>query len=305
MKIISFAVIDENYINPLRVMLKTFRLKNSLPFKVFKLGKFDIPEDLKNITDVEYIDFEPKKTLKWVNENFEKFNKDSFTDNLYGPEKIINMFAHLEIADDLLKEYDLVFKTDADIVYLDNIEKVLNDFYGSEKPIGMSQEFKENHLGLKNYFNAGQILLNSKKCPEICDKILKTIEENGFEKFKYLDQDGMNCFFEKESIFDLSAEGFINMVNNHLINKIKVLSFHYNTIFKPFTKTKKEFYELTRKTFFDYLEIAKKTSCDEEFLIDIQNNIEKNRKKKLNQSSARCLVAIITQKMKNIVQELS
>ena len=224
MKIISFAVIDENYINPLRVMLKTFRLKNSLPFKVFKLGKFDIPEDLKNITDVEYIDFEPKKTLKWVNKNFEKFNKDSFIDNLYGPEKIINMFAHLEIADELLKEYDLVFKTDVDIVYFDNVENVLNDFYVSEKSIGMSQEFRSNHMGLNIYFNAGQILLNSKKCPEICDKILKTIEEHGFEKFKYLDQDGLNCFFE--DIFDLSIKGFINMVNNHLISNPNPLSFH-------------------------------------------------------------------------------
>lgn len=305
MKIISFAVIDENYINPLRVMLKTFRLKNSLPFKVFKLGNFDIPEDLKNILDVEYIDFEPQKTLKWVNKNFEKFNKDSFIDNLYGPEKIINMFAYLEIADELLKEYDIVFKTDADIVYFENIEKVLNDFYVSGKSIGLSQEFKPNHLGLNYYFNAGQILLNSKKCPEICDKILKTFEEHGFEKFKYLDQDALNCFFDKENIFELSSEGCINMINVHLNSKPKVLSLHYNTIYKPFTKSKRECQSLIRKTFFDYLEIARKTSCDEEFLISIQNNIEKYRKKKFFISFERCLVAIIIRKMKNIIQDLS
>ena len=82
MKSIVFGVVDHDYIDPLRVTLKTFRSKNSIPFKVFKIDDFEVPDDLKNLPNVEFIDFKPKKTLKFVKENYNLFNKESFNGNL-------------------------------------------------------------------------------------------------------------------------------------------------------------------------------------------------------------------------------
>ena len=66
MKSIVFGVVDHDYIDPLRVALKTFRSKNSIPFKVFKIDDFKVPDDLKNLPNVEFIDFKPEKALKFV-----------------------------------------------------------------------------------------------------------------------------------------------------------------------------------------------------------------------------------------------
>lgn len=267
MKIIAFAVIDKDYINPLRVMLKSFRVKNNIPFKVYKIGNFEVPEDLKNISNVEYIDFKPEKTIKWVDDNFDKFNKKSFEYNVYDDSKIINMFTHLEIEDILLKEYDIVFKTDADIVYFDNIDDGVDNFIKSDKPVGMSLE-------RKNYYNAGILFLNSKHCFNMFENNKNFFEKNGFERFVCLDQDMLNFLFESK-IYNLFDCGFINTCIyeiGYIPKYVKCL--HYNISEKPWHNGLPHHYPIvafSSKPYF--LKISELFNCDKTFLNKIKESI--------------------------------
>lgn len=284
MRVIAFAVCDKDYINPLRVMLKSFRSKNSIPFKVYKLGNFEIPDDLK-LSNVEYIDFKPEKTVKFINDNFDKFNKDSFIGNLYNETKLINMFVHLEIEDMLIKEYDIVFKTDIDVVYLDNIDKSLINFYNSNKPVGLSQEnrildskyilydiFKNRYIN----FNTGYVMINSKYCNNIFDSIINAMNNIGFEKFKYLDQDAVNVVFNYNDTYNLYYEGLINA--NSEVSKIplEIISLHYNVNEKPFAdiSVKHFFNIISIKTYHSYLKISELCNCDIDFLNKIKKHID-------------------------------
>lgn len=284
MKVIAFAVVDKDYINPLRVALKSFRIKNNIPFKIYKIDNFEIPDDLKNIPNVEYIDFKPEKTIKWVNVNFNKFNRESFEDNIYTDSKIINMFTHLEIEDILLKEYDVVFKTDIDVVYLDNIDNAINNFLESDKSIGMSAERGpvKNYPDIKYlfrdfelYYNAGFLMLNSKKCSNMFDNIVNIIEKYDFKNFKFLDQDALNLYFKNE-IYNLLNEGLINTClycngNKNIPNSISAV--HYNLIEKPWSNRFRWFFLIAHSSHPYYLKIAEKFKCDDNFLNDIVNNV--------------------------------
>lgn len=282
MKVIAFAVVDKDYINPLRVALKSFRIKNNIPFKIYKIDNFEIPDDLKNIPNVEYIDFKPEKTIKWVNTNFNKFNRESFENNIYTDSKIINMFTHLEIEDILLKEYDVVFKTDIDVVYLDNIDNAINNFLESNKSIGMSAErgpvknypdIKDLFRDFELYYNAGFLMLNSKKCPNMFDNIVNIIEKYDFKNFKFLDQDALNLYFKNE-IYNLLNDGIVNAhlcCNKDIPNYISVV--HYNLIEKPWSNKFRWFFLISHSSHPYYLKIAEKFKCDDSFLNDIVNNI--------------------------------
>lgn len=278
MKSIVFAVVDKDYINPLRVMIKSFRTKNNIPFKIFKIGNFEIPDDLKTIDNVEYIDFNPTNSIKWVNDNFHKFNKDTFKNNAYDESKIIDMFIHLEIEDMLLKEYDVVFKTDVDIVYFDNIENAITNFFESGKPIGMPNECKhlndsyplrEIFKNRKYYFSAGYLMINSKKCHNMFDNVKNIIEEYGFENFMFLDQDAINLYFNEDNIYNLINDGLIN-VTNEFKSKIpaKITSIHYNHCDKPFVKINNDSFIniISEMTILNYLKLSKSCCCDEYFL---------------------------------------
>ena len=286
MKSIAFCVVDHDYIEPLRVALKTFRSKNPIPFKVFKIDDFKVPDDLKNLPNVEFIDFKPEKTLKFVKENYNLFNKESFNGNLYDDSKLANMFAHLEIEDLLMKDYDVVFKTDIDVCYFENIEDSIKSFFESNLPIAMAREqIHENesikkplhkfYLQRKKAFNCGFLMLNSKKCKGIFKTVQETMKKEGFEKCIYLDQDALNLAFEK--FYDLTPHGFIN-ANVPLNEKLpeNILALHYNVTDKPFAdiSVKHCFDAIAVTTYSGYLNIAEMCKCSVEFLEKIKNQIE-------------------------------
>lgn len=284
MKSIAFCVVDHDYIEPLRVALKTFRSKNSIPFKVFKIDDFKVPDDLKNLPNVEFIDFKPEKTLKFVKENYNLFNKESFNGNLYDDSKLVNMFAHLEIEDLLMKDYDVVFKTDIDVCYFENIESSIKSFFESNLPIAMSREHIHEiitrplykfYKQRKKAFNCGFLMLNSKKCKGIFKAVQETMKKEGFEKCIYLDQDALNLAFEK--FYDLTPHGFIN-ANVPLNEKLpeNILALHYNVTDKPFAdiSVKHCFDAIAVTTYSGYLNIAEMCKCSVEFLEKIKNQIE-------------------------------
>lgn len=284
MKSIAFCVVDHDYIEPLRVALKTFRSKNSIPFKVFKIDDFKVPDDLKNLPNVEFIDFKPEKTLKFVKENYNLFNKESFNGNLYDDSKLANMFAHLEIEDLLMKDYDVVFKTDIDVCYFENIENSIKSFFESNLPIAMAREHIHEiitrplykfYKQRKKAFNCGFLMLNSKKCKGIFKAVQETMKKEGFEKCIYLDQDALNLAFEK--FYDLTPHGFIN-ANVPLNEKLpeNILALHYNVTDKPFAdiSVKHCFDAIAVTTYSGYLNIAEMCKCSVEFLEKIKNQIE-------------------------------
>jgi hypothetical protein len=284
MKSIAFCVVDHDYIEPLRVALKTFRSKNPIPFKVFKIDDFKVPDDLKNLPNVEFIDFKPEKTLKFVKENYNLFNKESFNGNLYDDSKLANMFAHLEIEDLLMKDYDVVFKTDIDVCYFENIENSIKSFFESNLPIAMAREHIHEiitrplykfYKQRKKAFNCGFLMLNSKKCKGIFKAVQETMKKEGFEKCVYLDQDALNLAFEK--FYDLTPHGFINAnvpLNEKLPENISAL--HYNVTDKPFAdiSVKHCFDAIAVTTYSGYLNIAEMCKCSVEFLEKIKNQIE-------------------------------
>lgn len=284
MKSIVFCVVDHDYIEPLRVALKTFRSKNPIPFKVFKIDDFKVPDDLKNLPNVEFIDFKPEKTLKFVKENYNLFNKESFNGNLYDDSKLANMFAHLEIEDLLMKDYDVVFKTDIDVCYFENIENSIKSFFESNLPIAMAREHIHEiitrplykfYKQRKKAFNCGFLMLNSKKCKGIFKAVQETMKKEGFEKCIYLDQDALNLAFEK--FYDLTPHGFIN-ANVPLNEKLpeNILALHYNVTDKPFAdiSVKHCFDAIAVTTYSGYLNIAEMCKCSVEFLEKIKNQIE-------------------------------
>lgn len=284
MKSIAFCVVDHDYIEPLRVALKTFRSKNPIPFKVFKIDDFEVPDDLKNLPNVEFIDFKPEKTLKFVKENYNLFNKESFNGNLYDDSKLVNMFAHLEIEDLLMKDYDVVFKTDIDVCYFENIENSIKSFFESNLPIAMAREHIHEiitrplykfYKQRKKAFNCGFLMLNSKKCKGIFKAVQETMKKEGFEKCIYLDQDALNLAFEK--FYDLAPHGFIN-ANVPLNEKLpeNILALHYNVTEKPFAdiSVKHCFDAIAVTTYSGYLNIAEMCKCSVEFLEKIKNQIE-------------------------------
>lgn len=284
MKSIAFCVVDHDYIEPLRVALKTFRSKNPIPFKVFKIDDFKVPDDLKNLPNVEFIDFKPEKTLKFVKENYNLFNKESFNGNLYDDSKLANMFAHLEIEDLLMKDYDVVFKTDIDVCYFENIESSIKSFFESNLPIAMAREHIHEiitrplykfYKQRKKAFNCGFLMLNSKKCKGIFKAVQETMKKEGFEKCIYLDQDALNLAFEK--FYDLTPHGFIN-ANVPLNEKLpeNILALHYNVTDKPFAdiSVKHCFDAIAVTTYSGYLNIAEMCKCSVEFLEKIKNQIE-------------------------------
>lgn len=284
MKSIAFCVVDHDYIEPLRVALKTFRSKNPIPFKVFKIDDFEVPDDLKNLPNVEFIDFKPEKTLKFVKENYNLFNKESFNGNLYDDSKLVNMFAHLEIEDLLMKDYDVVFKTDIDVCYFENIENSIKSFFESNLPIAMAREHIHEiitrplykfYKQRKKAFNCGFLMLNSKKCKGIFKAVQETMKKEGFEKCIYLDQDALNLAFEK--FYDLTPHGFIN-ANVPLNEKLpeNILALHYNVTDKPFAdiSVKHCFDAIAVTTYSGYLNIAEMCKCSVEFLEKIKNQIE-------------------------------
>ena len=284
MKSIAFCVVDHDYIEPLRVALKTFRSKNSIPFKVFKIDDFKVPDDLKNLPNVEFIDFKPEKALKFVKENYNLFNKESFNGNLYDDSKLANMFAHLEIEDLLMKDYDVVFKTDIDVCYFENIENSIKSFFESNLPIAMAREHIHEiitrplykfYKQRKKAFNCGFLMLNSKKCKGIFKAVQETMKKEGFEKCIYLDQDALNLAFEK--FYDLTPHGFIN-ANVPLNEKLpeNILALHYNVTDKPFAdiSVKHCFDAIAVTTYSGYLNIAEMCKCSVEFLEKIKNQIE-------------------------------
>lgn len=284
MKSIAFCVVDHDYIDPLRVALKTFRSKNPIPFKVFKIDDFKVPDDLKNLPNVEFIDFKPEKTLKFVKENYNLFNKESFNGNLYDDSKLANMFAHLEIEDLLMKDYDVVFKTDIDVCYFENIENSVKSFFESNLPIAMAREHIHEiitrplykfYKQRKKAFNCGFLMLNSKKCKGIFKAVQETMKKEGFEKCIYLDQDALNLAFEK--FYDLTPHGFIN-ANVPLNEKLpeNILALHYNVTDKPFAdiSVKHCFDAIAVTTYSGYLNIAEMCKCSVEFLEKIKNQIE-------------------------------
>lgn len=286
MKSIAFCVVDHDYIEPLRVALKTFRSKNPIPFKVFKIDDFKVPDDLKNLPNVEFIDFKPEKTLKFVKENYNLFNKESFNGNLYDDSKLVNMFAHLEIEDLLMKDYDVVFKTDIDVCYFENIESSIKSFFESNLPIAMARENIDEseiikkplckfYLQRKKNFNCGFLMLNSKKCKKIFKTVQETMKKEGFEKCIFLDQDALNLSFEE--FYDLTPHGFINanVPQNEKLPE-NILALHYNVTDKPFAdiSVKHCFDAIAVTTYSGYLNIAEMCKCSVEFLEKIKNQIE-------------------------------
>lgn len=213
---------DKNYVMPTTVMLKSLYLNKN------QNTIYDIYIIADNMDD---------ETISV----FEKQSKDNFSvkviniDNPYknfenkNPNMSCTTFLKFEIPT-LLEQYDKVLYLDTDTIVLKDLSELYNtdlkDTYsGVVRDFYLMKNKDHIALGLKNYFNAGVMLFNSKKIREDfpIDIFGKTYVENS-DKLLHHDQDVFNILFN-DNITILPPK-YNWMVSNKYFFKNEITKFH-------------------------------------------------------------------------------
>lgn len=241
-------------------------LKNSLPDEIFNfyILETDITEEnKKKLNKLCYI--------KPFNINFIRLNKELFKEEYFTKEysympqvKVQTFYKYL--IPKILKDIDKVLYLDVDTLVLASISEFYNtdleDKYAAVVENNDSYS-AINKVGVKNYFNAGVILYNLKKCRK--DNITEKLFQNHVELFKqeklrYVDQCVLNYTFNDNIVianlkFNVGTQ-WIKQQNKECQNAIKnAVIAHFTTPRKPwdmlFTHpcAEKYFYYLPFSTF--------------------------------------------------------
>lgn len=199
---------------------------------------YDIKLFAINFTDLEKQVF--IKNLEKIN-----FNCDVIFKNVENYKDIPGMYKNIQgllnekfkILYDLKKEYDLVIYSDPDVIFRKSVKPIEN--YVSENP-GMYATIEERNfssyyiyvqivkskLKLKNYYNCGFIVLNS-KIPKFSDEVFDKVD-NILRQFNDCsEQNYMNYFY---NLKPLKNEHNYIWVNKFCSDSISV---HFANIFKP------------------------------------------------------------------------
>lgn len=290
-KCIAIASFDKDYVNPAKVFIHTFKYNHpDIPINMYILDDYIPDEDMLNLyPDVTFKHIKNDRVKQFLTENKNEINTTSFDGNMYDSSKLICMFSYLEAIDELIAEnkYDVIIKSDLDVVWIDSIYNEVNKFVDSNLPIAMSREhlnlrhYRANdkllhypHLANGGYFCAGITLYNAHVLPNgVLDTIFNTMKSYGINKFVQLDQDALMLSYKDKFVLN----GVYNHTSVHIPKGKDVYTIHYNLCAKPFGKINKQTvggFPLFR-TYRLYKQIAETVNCDAEFITLLENNLQK------------------------------
>lgn len=250
-KVIAFtsSTTDGEYLEYLKIALKSFRKYNSYKVVVFILdeGIEKAKTELKDVSNLEFISFYNNKTLKYIHDHFNDLRNPQ-EDFSFGKEKLQNILIGPELLDYMYNNYtyDILFRTDTDVIYLGNID--FEGFWYSNKAFGGCKEhtwkdwFKEKFgysIPVKDdILNVGiSMYRKDLQVPNTFEKMQEIFEEWNY-KFITYEQDAINYLYQG-SKYDLNNDGFYLGVNPgcvYGIVKKMCRAFHFaSKDLKPFT----------------------------------------------------------------------
>lgn len=290
-KYIAIASMDKDFVDAAKVFIHTFKCNHpDIPINMYILDDYTPDEDMLNLyPDVTFKHINNNRVKQFLTENKNEINITSFDDNMYDSSKLICMFSYLEAVDELIAEnkYDVIIKSDLDVLWCDSIINDLTEFTKSNLPIAMSKErigieqYILDSNGLLSYyqnnggaFSAGVTLYNARIInSNIFDTLIGTMKKYGIYKFVYLDQDALSLSYPKKFIL----KGVYNSTACTLPDARDVYVLHYAGPFKPFGKITKENIKKYNSDFIYtyalYRDIAKIIMCSDNFISTINTNL--------------------------------
>ena len=248
---VLFTTVQKNdyVVEMLSCMLKSWLIFNSgWDIKVYCLdnsSEYFRKHINLNVKFIEFIDF--KDNCKWNNINNTFISKE----DLYVFDTRITI-SKLEIIDILKHEYDYIFVSDIDIVYLKPFEDIFNEFVQSNYSIGGANELEfENGYNKwvydSAYLNAGTLLINSSKIDfNIFDesvKLIPQIEQLLQRKWLFCEQDLINLVCESKYA--------INKMQNRYGYFIHCLT-KYCKPQSKFDSTKLYYFNMLKRSYYEY-----------------------------------------------------
>ena len=320
-KCIAIASFDKDFVNPAKVFIHTFKYNHpDIPINMYILDDYIPDQDMLNLyPDVTFKHIKNDRVKQFLTENKNEINITSFNGNMYDSSKLICMFSYLEAIDELIAEnkYDVIIKSDLDVVWIDSIYDEVNRFVDSNLPIAMSREgvnrahYEANdkllhypHLANGGYFCAGITLYNARILTNgVLDTIFNTMESHGINKFVYLDQDALVLSYKDKFV--------LNGVYNHTSMPIPkgqdVYVIHYNVYAKPFGKVSKQTvgYLSLSRTYKLYQQIAETIKCSTEFITLLKDNLQKLSELTKPYHSASPVLQILNIKLTNMLKGMN
>ena len=288
-KCIAIGSFDKDFVNPAKVFIHTFKYNHpDIPINMYILDDYIPDQDMLNLyPDVTFKHVKNDRVKQFLTENKNEINTTSFDGNMYDSSKLICMFSYLEAVDELIAEnkYDVIIKSDLDVIWIDSIYEELNNFVKSNLPIAMSREGVNRihneandkllhypHLANGGYFCAGVTLYNTHVLTNgVLDTIFNTMKSYGINKFVYLDQDSLVLSYKDKFVLN----GVYNHTSVPMPKGPDVYVIHYNINAKPFGKITEEnagCLPLSR-TYKLYQQIAEAINCDTKFITLLKNNV--------------------------------
>lgn len=319
-KCIAIATFDKDFVNPAKVFIHTFKYNHpDIPINMYILDDYIPDQDMLNLyPDVTFKHIKNDRVKQFLTENKNEINTTSFDGNMYDSSKLICMFSYLEAIDELIAEnkYDVIIKSDLDVVWIDSIYDELNRFVDSNLPIAISREWisikhykaddkllHHQHLASDGYFCAGITLYNTHILSNgVLDTIFNTMKSYGINKFVYLDQDALVLSYKNKFVLN----GVYNFTSIPIPKGKDVYVIHYNLTAKPFGKiTKKtvEYHPLAR-TYKLYMQIAETIKCNTEFITLLKDNLQKLSELTKPYHSASPVLQILNIKLTNMLKGL-
>ena len=290
-KCIAIATFDKDFVNPAKVFIHTFKYNHpDIPINMYILDDYTPDQNMLNLyPDVTFKHIKNDRVKQFLTENKNEINTTSFDGNMYDSSKLICMFSYLEAIDELITEnkYDVIIKSDLDVVWIDSIYDELNKFVDSNLPIAMPREWVSiiqyeagdkllhyPHLANGGYFCAGITLYNTHILNNsVLDTIFNTMKSYGINRFVYLDQDALGLSYKNKFVLN----GAYNHTSMPIPKGKDVYVIHYNLVAKPFGKITREtvFFHPLARTYKLYEQIAETINCDTEFITLLKNNLQK------------------------------
>lgn len=290
-KCIAIASFDKDFVNPAKVFIHTFKYNHpDIPINMYILDDYIPDQDMLNLyPDVTFKHVKNDRVKQFLTENKNEINITSFDGSMYDSSKLICMFSYLEAVDELIAEnkYDVIIKSDLDVIWIDSIYDEISNFVDSNLPIAMSREGANEihheakdkllhypHLANGGYFCAGVTLYNARVLANsVLDTIFNTMKSYGINKFVYLDQDALVLSYKDKFVLN----GVYNSTSIPIPKGRDVYVIHYNIWAKPFGKITKQTVGCLplSRTYKLYEQIAEAINCDTKFITLLKDNLQK------------------------------
>ncbi len=237
------SAVNENYLDPLSVMLYSLSVHNPFPLRVFILH-LEISEEKQNNFQRKINKWKHPLQIHFIQCNSSDIRKD-ISYKRYGMEAVLRLM----LLKMLPTNIERILWLDADIIIKGNIQKFYTYANYGQYALVCEDMFPQwekyklvSRLGMRmtdKYFNSGVILfyLNNIRADFKENIFLQWMDEN-LDKLKYPDQNALNVCLKnklcwaKPEIYNLQLLRVDHSTcKSGVINKSKVL--HYNTRKKP------------------------------------------------------------------------